>query len=104
MDIQDAMKYMKNGARIRRQEWPEDRFMHSSYVPDLFLSELYYNITSDDWELYKEPRKPTEEELELARLKADIQVNLQIEMEVGEIEPRAIIFQGKRYVLLGDSA
>jgi len=42
--------------------------------------------------------EPTECELELQRLKVDIAKNLQIEMQVGEFEPSAIIFQGKRYV------
>jgi hypothetical protein len=50
MDIGQAVRRLKNGDKIRRQEWDEDRFLDldAAEVPNL----TYEDLLADDWEIY----------------------------------------------------
>jgi hypothetical protein len=50
MDIGQAVKRLKGGDKIRRQEWDEDRFLDLDSEESLKLT--YEDLLADDWEIY----------------------------------------------------
>lgn len=60
MKFEEIVKYLRDGAQIRRENWVEGRFIYFDYEYDLVEqnglqhSLILDDINSEDWEIYKE--------------------------------------------------